>query len=313
MPVGPSWHKLLGGWAWRRDRAPGRMRAGRPGLTALLALVVVAGCAQVPRTAGAPTTTPVPASSALPAPPLAPNPVPAVSKEPPAPAPPPVVVAAPAPPPPTSQGPTPPLGTRGAAPPQFPWPPPRASAEFQLPRKWLPAAPNLHLADVADALKEALGAAGYPRWSHLMVPNGFALVCQMEQIRADGVPSPVPARWSTRMPPAARMSVLEFIKALANAQPGHYRVIVFVATDQPWQRGAASPTGQQAERWLAEGLSDLPPDLGRQPYGEAHRTTALIYEFVKASQNDAAVLVENSSMPARQHLDRAGIADALLR
>ncbi|HMX10679.1 MAG TPA: hypothetical protein PKE61_07170 [Burkholderiaceae bacterium] len=208
--------------------------------------------------------------------------------------------------------PPPALGTRGTAP-QFPWPPPRASAEFQLPRKWLPAGTHLHLADVADALKEALGSAGYPRWSHLAVPNGFALVCQMEQIRPDGVPSPVPARWSTRMPPAGRLTVLEFIKALANAQPGHYRVIVFVATDQPWQRDAASPTGRQAERWLAEGLSDLPPEIGRQAYGEDHRTTALVYEFVKASQNDAAVLVENSSMPARQHLDRAGIVDALMR
>jgi hypothetical protein len=208
--------------------------------------------------------------------------------------------------------PPPVLGSRGTMP-QFPWPPPRASAEFQLPRKWLPGGPGLRLSNVADALTEALSSAGFPRWSHLAVPGGFALVCQMEQIRADGVPSPAPARWSTRLPPAARLNVLEFIKALANAQPGHYRVIVFVTSDQPWQRSAASPTGRQAELWLSEGMSDLPPEVGRQDYGEAHRTTALIYEFVKASQNDVAVLVETSSMSARQHLDRAGIAEVLTR
>ena len=198
--------------------------------------------------------------------------------------------------------------------PSFTWPPPRASAEFVVPKKWLPTGNQVRLADVAASLEQALGAAKYPRWSYLSVPNGFALVSQMEQIRKDGSPSPDAARWSTQMPPASSMNVVEFIKALANAQPGFYRVIVFVATDQPWKRsGTASPTGKQAEEWLSTGVSALPPDLGQRPYGDGHRTTTLIYEFRKASANKAAVLVNTSPTPARRHLDKAGIAEALTR
>ena len=135
--------------------------------------------------------------------------------------------------------------------PAFPWPPPPASAETMIPRNWLSTTGAAQLADVADRLERALNEAKYPRWSYSSVPNGFALVSQMEQIKSDGTPSPEPARWSTDMPWVTNMTLLEFIKALANAQPGYYRVIVFIVTNQPWSRTGERPTGEEAEQWLA--------------------------------------------------------------
>jgi hypothetical protein len=93
-----------------------------------------------------------------------------------------------------------------------------------IPRNWLSMTGAAQLADVADRLERALNEAKYPRWSYSSVQNGFALVSQMEQIKSDGTPSPEPARWSTDLPWVTNMTLLEFIKVLANATPGYYRV-----------------------------------------------------------------------------------------
>lgn len=278
---------------------PGRCWRWLGGVLMLLGLAACAAPDRPPATSGPPEE-----SAPLPVPAPAPSPAPAPAPPPPPPAP------APTAPPPQPVGGDPPAAM---AMPAFPWPPPRPSAESVLPRHWLPQGNAVRLGDVADTLGEALEAARYPRWSFLAVPNGFALVSQMEQIRPDGSPSAVPARWSTRMPPASDLSIVEFVKALANAQPGYYRTIVYLVTDQPWKRSAAAPSGAQAQAWLTEGLSTLPPALAQRPYGGAYRTTALVYEFRKPAEGRPAVLVETSRTPARAHLDKAGITAALGR
>lgn len=212
-----------------------------------------------------------------------------------------------------------PYGQRAAPPlpvpapdmPAFPWPPPLASAETMIPQNWLATTGADRLADVAYRLERALKAAKYPRWSYSTVPHGFALVSQMEQIQANGTPSPEPARWSTDLPWVANMTLLEFIKALANAQPAYYRVIVFIVTDQPWSRTGKRPTGEEAERWLPEGFNWLPRSIGELTYGPDYRTTALVYEFKKISRDTAATFLERSPTSADDHLKKAGITDPL--
>ena len=197
--------------------------------------------------------------------------------------------------------------------PAFPWPPPLASSEAMIPRNWLSTMGAPQLADVADRLERALNEAKYPRWSYSSVPNGFALVSHMEQIKSDGTPSPEPARWSTDLPWVANMTLLEFIKALANATPGYYRVIVFIVTNQPWSRTGERPTGEEAERWLAEGFNWLPRYIGELTYGPDYRTTALVYEFKKVSRDTDATFLEPSPTSADDHLKKAGISDPLSR
>ena len=197
--------------------------------------------------------------------------------------------------------------------PAFPWPPPVASAETAVPDNWLPARGAGTLADVAAALERALGAARFPKWSYSSVPDGFALVSRIEQIRADGTPSPEPARWSADMPSVASMTLLEFIRALVNAQPGYYRVIVFIVTSRPWPRTGATPTGAEADQWLARGFNRLPESVGLLPYGPAYRTTALVYEFRKVSNGAVATLLEPSPTSAHEHMAKAGISEWLSR
>lgn len=196
--------------------------------------------------------------------------------------------------------------------PSFPWPPPSASAEAKIPANWLPPTGGAtRLFAVSDKLEQALRAAGYPKWSYSSVPRGFALVTQMEQIKADGTPSRAPARWSTKLPSARELNLVELIRALAGAPEGYYRVIVFLVTDQPWPRTREAPTGEEARRWLANGFNRLPPSIGELEYESQYETVALIYEFSKQSETADATQVEPSATSAQEHLKKAGIYDPL--
>jgi len=197
--------------------------------------------------------------------------------------------------------------------PAFPWPPPQASAKTMIPHNWLPTRGQAELGHVADNLEGALRAAKYEEWSYSSVPNGFALVTQMEQIKFDGTPSPERARWSTDLPSVADMTWLEFIKALANAQQGYYRVIVFIVTDQPWSGNGKQATGEDAKRWLAKGYNWLPVSIRKLTYGPDYRTTALVYEFKKDSKDEVATFLDPSPTSADDHLKKAGIYDPLSR
>jgi hypothetical protein len=115
------------------------------------------------------------------------------------------------------------------------------------------------------------------------------------------------------MPQVTNMTLFEFIKALSNAQPGYYRVIVFIVTNQPWSRTGKEVTGEEAEQWLAQGFNWLPPSIGELTYGPDYRTTVLVYEFKKVSQDAAATFLKPSSTSAEDHLKKAGIVDPLSR
>jgi hypothetical protein len=190
----------------------------------------------------------------------------------------------------------------------FPWPPGPASTRCTIPRGWLFANDGTTtLAVVAGRIEAALRRAEYRKWSYLSAPGGFALVTQMEQINADGGPRPDRSRWSVDLPSVSDMSLVAFVKALAIAPVGSYRVIVFIVTNVPWSEKGAKPTEAQAQQWLPEGVNRLPESMGTPTYGPNFQTDALIYEFRKRHASDAAIFVPVSAVPAETHLQRAGI------
>ena len=194
--------------------------------------------------------------------------------------------------------------------PEFPWPPPRSSAEHQIRNKWVLEGDRTTLLDVAEKLEIALGIAGFETWKYSSVPHGFALVTQIEQILPDGTPRR--ERFRTDLPSLSDLSFVEFLIALARAPSGYYRVIVFVVTDIPFSRTETAPTEGEARRWLDAGLNKLPASFSEVNYGADYRTTALIYEFRKLS-TQPATLVSQSLSSGRVHLEKAQIWDALTR
>jgi hypothetical protein len=200
-----------------------------------------------------------------------------------------------------------------AAIPAFPWPPAAASAEHQIRNAWVSKGEHTKLSDVAEKLEAALEDANYETWRYSSVPRGFALVTQIEQIKPDGTPRSGKERFRTDLPSLGTMTFVEFLKALAKAPPGYYRVIAFIVTDTPFSRADRRPSEDEARRWLDAGLNQLPKSMGVLTYEEGYRTTALIYEFKKRSKNDPAIFVPQSLESGRAHLEKARIWDALTR
>jgi hypothetical protein len=249
----------------------------------VLVLVVVAGACGSPEPS--PSVSPsVPPPPAPPPPKAAPAPVPA-------PAPAPVL------PPQTSL-------------PAFPWPPPRYSAFSTIMREWIAPGPRATLSTAAGRLEAAFDSAGYGERSYYWVPGGFALVSRLEQIRPDATPLEPPARWAVESP-AVREGFIDHIRALFNAPPGFYRVIVFTVTDQDFAASERAPTSSEARNWISSGSVRLPASVGNVPYSDRHYTTALIYEFERRADEAQARVLTPSDSPGRVHLEKAGLWRAL--
>jgi hypothetical protein len=225
---------------------------------------------------------------------------------------------APVPPPNTSKALPPPAG--GEAPerrppqglPAFPWPPPRYSAFATIARAWVASGAPTTLGTVASRLEAAFDAAGYGERSYYWIPGGFALVSRIEQIRSDAAPVEPPARWAVETP-RVREGFIDHIRALFNAPPGFYRVIVFTVTDQAFAASERPPTSSEARTWISSGTLRLPESVSSLAYSDEHYTTALIYEFERRADQTEATMRMPSDSPGRVHLEKAGLWKALAR
>lgn len=248
-----------------------------------------------------------------------PDPAPAATAPPPPPPPPPEPIPAPAPPPPVPVAALPPAAANGAgamrpqpaALPDFPWPPPRYSAFEVLERAWLAPEADPQLGIVAQRLEAAFDAAGYVERSYYRVPGGFALASRAEQIHADASPYPSPERWSVNRGGAGR-SFADRLRALFNAPPGHYRVIVFVVTDQDFAAAPRTAPEAEARAWVSGGGLRLPSSIAALPFTGTHYATALIYEFERRSERESADVRVPSATPGRVHLEKGGLWQALV-
>ena len=190
----------------------------------------------------------------------------------------------------------------------FPWPPPQASSRVLL-ASW-PRGPQMRdFGDIDARLTAALQPKGYVERSYYSVPGGFALVTRLEQIYSDGRSMPPPARFSAQLLPPSRFS--DYIRALFSADPGYYRVIVFVATDLPFSEGAQGASQGQADAWIRDGVDMLPATIASRPLTDRVRCAALIYQFRQsnATAADKAELIPG--IDAVLSLTNAGLWQAL--
>ena len=197
--------------------------------------------------------------------------------------------------------------------PQFPWPPPKASASVKVPVE-VPSAAGATLYDAAVAIESGLDACGYNERSYYAVPGGFALASRMEQINDDGTPIAIPGRWSIKVRPFTKFSITNYVRALFTAPKGRFRVIVFVVTATPFSQANVEVSTPEARAWLTEGLDVLPESIGGLPYSQRHRCTALIYEFEKHAEDETDVsMMDPSELSGRDHIEAAKLWTALTK
>lgn len=196
--------------------------------------------------------------------------------------------------------------------PSLPWPPAPASAEEEIPSGLLrpsTGAPTLGFA--AKLLQAALMGADYSTFSYLAVPNGFAIVSRMEQIKPDG--KPTTPRWerAIHVPSLAEAGLTGLIESLYQAPVGRYRVIMFVVTDAPRDRAGQAMGEAAMDKLLHAGKSQLPTVIADMPYTPRTKAVALIYEFAKSGDKQVAQFVVTSRLSGDEHLEKAGVTKAL--
>ncbi len=200
--------------------------------------------------------------------------------------------------------------------PEFPWPPPKPSsvAVLTLGTVGDAAGVGARLRDVDSRISEALAKGGYDERSYYGVPGGFAIVTRLEQITPDGYPV-MSNRWATELAPISlrEFSLSKYLEALFSVPKGHYRIFVFIVTANLVVQSGTPVTQGEAKSWVVEGANTLPEWIGSQPYTKEHSSTVYIYEFVQSGVGEEANQNIPSVITGRQHLERAGLWDALER
>ncbi len=191
--------------------------------------------------------------------------------------------------------------------PYFPWPPPSCNARYELPETALVGLKTL--GDVERKIRMALDAQGYAQRSYFSVPNGFALVTQLEQYNGeDGSVRNDRTRWLDYPKKDNFGGVMDYLKSVVMPQKGHFRLFVFVATNQAFGGSAQRVSKVQATAWLGQGFNKLPGSLAAAPLSAGYDVTALVYEFVVPESNRKPEQTCPSPLfDAKTHLVKAGL------
>ncbi len=195
--------------------------------------------------------------------------------------------------------------------PAFPWPPPSCNARYELPETSLVGLKTL--GDVERKIRMALDATGYAQRSYFSVPNGFALVTQLEQYNGeDGSVRNDRTRWLDYPKKDNFGGVMDYLKSVVMPQKGHFRLFVFVATNQLFGGSAQRVSKEQATAWLGQGFNKLPGSLAAAPLSAGYDVTALLYEFVVPESNRKPEQTCPSPLfDAKTHLMKSGLAATL--
>ena len=194
----------------------------------------------------------------------------------------------------------------------MPWPPPPPSSQVVLDdyfNGWRQRFKSL--GDVNLLVIRAAYATNYQSLRYFGVPGGFASVAQLEQIDGNGVPLDKDARWSTEPIDMKRFSIGEYLKALLTAQPGYYRVVAFIVSSNPFSPSTKRAKFSDLQKWGTSGLNSLPESVSKTPYSKEHKTTVLVYEFLKRKQSDEPKTSIPGRHTAQEHLKRTHLLSYL--
>jgi len=160
-------------------------------------------------------------------------------------------------------------------------------------------------------LQGALLSCGYFEKSYYSVPDGFAMATRLEQINRDGTSKEPPDRWAVEIQRLRKFSLKAYLVALFTANPGYYRIIVFIVTPTPFYQARRMVSRQEAMDWLGSGLNELPHSIGQLEYSEEYKCTALIYEYEQPNPGEPGELKIPSNLQGRTHLVKANLWQAL--
>lgn len=197
--------------------------------------------------------------------------------------------------------------TSGLAMPSFPFPPPSCYSRFEIPSTVFN---NVKLlGDVDNKLRTAMDNKGYNQRSYFYVPNGFALVTQLEQYNVkDATIRNDATRWLDYPKQEAFSGIMSYISSFIMPNKGYFRLFVFIVTNEPFGGSKQKVSKSEASAWLNQGFNKLPTAIKNAPYTEGYAVTVLVYEFeVPESNRKAKQICPTPLFDAQTHLRQAGI------
>ncbi|MDB4286266.1 hypothetical protein N9933_03090 [bacterium] len=196
--------------------------------------------------------------------------------------------------------------------PNMPLPPPGPSSIEVFPSRSFSSVTTL--ADMNEILSNALNKNGYYGKHYFSVPDGFALVTQMEKIYPDGESYDTWDRWETAVNLKNTFSLRDYFISLVFARPGYYRAITFVVAPDLVNRNPLIAGGRLNEASWRNGVGpQLPAFVGEIPFTYKYTVTARVYELEVPENGEARLIEGREALQARVHLQKAGIWDKLVK
>jgi hypothetical protein len=184
----------------------------------------------------------------------------------------------------------------------FPIPYPKPSSKYVFPKDIVTKVKNM--AEMDSMILTGLRNVGYSDFSYYRIPNGYAMVTEIESIDKEAYPLAGGNRWGIQVRQMEEFSISNYLIFLFNAQKGYYRSIVFLITNKILNSDGSPATSSEMEVIIDEGSPFLPHEAKDFPIDESYRLEALIYEFEKPEFGEATLIVPCSHQ-GKTHLERA--------
>ncbi|MBK8967941.1 MAG: hypothetical protein R3D58_01375 [Saprospiraceae bacterium] len=186
----------------------------------------------------------------------------------------------------------------------FPFPPPPCYQQLELaPRNFNGCST---LGQVAQKLAQPLAAKKYPR-RYLSVPDGFAIVTQIEQYQPDGTALSGADRWKEVPVQEDFALTLSYLKSLVFPRKAHLRVFVFLVTNQNFNAKGKRIEKEVAKDWFSQAVNRLPKSVANAPYTPDHTVEMLVYEFEVPEANQHPKQNCPCHLQAGEHLKKSGL------
>jgi hypothetical protein len=188
---------------------------------------------------------------------------------------------------------------------KFPFPPPECHTAYEMPIRVFSECKIL--GDVEQKISAALDAENYP-YRFLSVPNGFAVVTQMEQYNENGtIIKDSGTRW-VHYPKQETFSwSINYFNSLIFPKKGYLRLFVYIITSEVYSSTEEVVSKDQAAAWHNRGVNRLPSQVANIPFSEDYTINLLLYEFEVPESNHRAQQNCPCRYPAKEHLRLSGL------
>ncbi|MBK6995298.1 MAG: hypothetical protein IPH31_10345 [Lewinellaceae bacterium] len=148
---------------------------------------------------------------------------------------------------------------------------------------------------------------GYP-FRFMSVPDGFAVVTQLEQYQEDGSIQIDPiTRWK-ELPEAESFSLsLTYLKSLIFPRKAHLRLFAVLVTQQGYPSNEEHISKDDAKAWIRKGVNRLPKIIVEKPFSSRYSVDVLVYEFEVPETTFIPWQHCPCHLTAREHLQKTGL------